>query len=1018
MRLHGSSASVVEVLERRVLLSTYMVTNHLDSGPGSLRGDIQMSNASPGPNTITFAVSGTITLTTGELNITQDVTITGPGAASLTISGGNNSRIFDIAAGVTASVSGLTITAGNGLTAPDLNPPVGGGAVHNSGDLSLFECVISGNTDLHGEGGGIYNAGNLAIDHCVISANNGRDTGGAIYTNSGQLTISDSTIDSNSNAVAIPGNIGDFGGDGGGIYAASGRVVIDRSTISNNRAGNSSHLPAVPAGAGGGIYNARADLWLVNDTLTGNASGHGDSGVAPTAGGNGGGIYSAGDLHLINVTLVGNGTGFGGGNVQTGFVLPAGAGGGIFTTGHAFLANSVVARNVAGYPPPVGAKSPDDLDGAIDPASSYNLIGAGDAATGLSGATHNQIGTDMKPIDPELSALGDYGGPTKTMPPMPGSPTIDAGSNALALGPDGTPLATDQRGQPRIRGAAVDLGSVETPPAPNPLVVTNTSDQFDVNYGPDNLSLREALAFAHLSDGPAIISFAKGVAGTIMLDPTLGALDVTNAAGVITVDGPGAATLSVSAATGRTFTVDSTARAAIDGLRIISDDLADKGGAVLNSGELTLANDVVGGNTTGSTGGLYNDKDATLNITDTTISYNGATTGTGGGILNVGTAALTDCVIANNQATTGGGIENDGALTLVDCTVADNTATRGAGIYNNAAGVLLITGSTLANNVASVGASNGLLASGGGIDNLGNATLINSTISGNRAEGGGTNSDAIGGGVDNAGTIALTNCTVADNFATAGEDPSNDAAGGGIYVMQGTMTLNNTIVSNNYAAGPGPGAVLRSDLVGSVNSSSAYNLIGDGSQATGLLASNHNQIGTSANPIDPRLGPLANNGGPTQSVALLAGSPAIDAGSNALAVGPDGKPLLTDQRGFYRIFNGTVDIGAYEFGSSALLPGDANGDGRVDFADLVLVARHWGMTNTTWPDGDFNNDGSVGFDDLLIVARNFGKSVSLTGSAAGVFSASVVDSASSGSPLPATSDVSQSHRHQRRLMRH
>ena len=104
-------------------------------------------------------------------------------------------------------------------------------------------------------------------------------------------------------------------------------------------------------------------------------------------------------------------------------------------------------------------------------------------------------------------------------------------------------------------------------------------------------------------------------------------------------------------------------------------------------------------------------------------------------------------------------------------------------------------------------------------------------------------------------------------------------------------------------------------------------------------------------------------------MALLAGSPAIDAGSNALAVGPDGKPLLTDQRGYYRIFNGTVDIGAYEFGSSPLLPGDADADGKVDFTDLVLVARNYGKTNTTWSDGDFNNDGSVGFDDLLIVAQ-------------------------------------------------
>jgi len=154
---------------------------------------------------------------------------------------------------------------------------------------------------------------------------------------------------------------------------------------------------------------------------------------------------------------------------------------------------------------------------------------------------------------------------------------------------------------------------------------------------------------------------------------------------------------------------------------------------------------------------------------------------------------------------------------------------------------------------------------------------------------------------------------------------------------------------------------------------------------------NGNLLGTSITLLDPRLAPLGNYGGPTQTMALRTGSPAIDAGSNVVAVGPDGKPLLTDQRVYYRIFNGTVDIGAYEFGASPLLPGDADADGKVDFADLVLVARHYGMTNATWADGDFNIDASVGFDDLLIVARNYGKSISLTSTAAATLSPAVVE---------------------------
>ena len=109
------------------------------------------------------------------------------------------------------------------------------------------------------------------------------------------------------------------------------------------------------------------------------------------------------------------------------------------------------------------------------------------------------------------------------------------------------------------------------------------------------------------------------------------------------------------------------------------------------------------------------------------------------------------------------------------------------------------------------------------------------------------------------------------------------------------------------------------DIYGQVQSSSAFNLIGDGSGISNLAALEapalSNLIGTTADPLSPLLGPLANNGGPTQTMALLPGSPAIDAGSNALAVDANGNPLTTDQRGagFPRIVNGTVDIGAYEF---------------------------------------------------------------------------------------------------------
>lgn len=148
MRLYSSSASVVEALESRVLLSTSMVTNHLDTGPGSLRADVQLSNANPGPNSIRFAVTGTIKLTSGQLEISNDLTISGPGADSLTVSGNNQSRVFQVDSGVTAFISGMTITGGHAANGGSITSAPGGngGAIYNLGALTLTGDVFTNNS--------------------------------------------------------------------------------------------------------------------------------------------------------------------------------------------------------------------------------------------------------------------------------------------------------------------------------------------------------------------------------------------------------------------------------------------------------------------------------------------------------------------------------------------------------------------------------------------------------------------------------------------------------------------------------------------------------------------------------------------------------------------------------------------------------------------------------------------------------------------------------------------------------
>jgi hypothetical protein len=276
------------------------------------------------------------------------------------------------------------------------------------------------------------------------------------------------------------------------------------------------------------------------------------------------------------------------------------------------------------------------------------------------------------------------------------------------------------------------------------------------------------------------------------------------------------------------------------------------------------------------------------------------------------TVAISGLTITHGMAAHGGGIFNAGTLTLKQVTVAHNTATTttggsgacggdmfndgsGGGIENH--GMLTLTASTLNDNRAGPPDFTGLHPSscGGGIDNETGATLtvINSTVSHNSANAASYGSGQ-GGGISNRGNLTVISSTISQNGGAgfAGQ-------GGGIF---GPVTLTNSIVAGNGVSGGGEpelsGPVMKADhnLIGMV----AYGVAGL------VNGQNGNQVGTRDNPVDPKLGPLQSHGGPTPTQALLSGSPAIDAGDNAASPGP------TDQRGFPRIANGVIDIGAYE----------------------------------------------------------------------------------------------------------
>jgi hypothetical protein len=313
------------------------------------------------------------------------------------------------------------------------------------------------------------------------------------------------------------------------------------------------------------------------------------------------------------------------------------------------------------------------------------------------------------------------------------------------------------------------------------------------------------------------------------------------------------------------------------------------GGAIYNSGPLTVSNSTLSGNT----GGISNSNYGTLTVTNSTLSGN-----TGDAISNYGTVTVSNSTLSGNSD----GIHNsNGAmLTLSNSTLSGNTF----GAFNSNYATLTVTNSTVSGNTGwAIDNEGGLTVTGstlsgnsgrGGISNQGALTVTNSTLSGN--------SSSLGGGgiwTNGAFPVRLTNVTVTANRATSG---------GGLDVTccGPSPVLHNTLIAGNFRGATG---TTRDDVSGRLDPGGDYNLIGDGTGMTGLSNGvNGNQVGSASSPIDPLLGPLQNNGGPTQTMALLPGSPAIDAGDNT------GAPMW-DQRGpgFPRILHGTMDIGAFEY---------------------------------------------------------------------------------------------------------
>ena len=395
-----SGSNGVLVTSGTICPTVRVVINDNDSGPGSLRQAILDGNDCAVSNTILFAPSayGTITLTSGELVVSSDLNIYGPGATNVTVNGNYpnvTNRVFAIDGSLTVTIAGLTVS--NGFDNSNLTPE-GGGIFNPQGNLTVSNCTVVGN---------------------MIGSSAPESDGGGIY-DQGTLTLVNSLVIGNS----FTGH-----GFGGGIYVdVSGNLTVLNSTICSNVAGSS--------GSGGGIHNNGGTVEILNSSVVGN---HADF--------DGGGIGndSGGSATVLNSTINGNSAELGGG------IYNADAFSGTTST---LTIGSTILENTASIGDP-NIETVGNGGTAITISLGYNM-----ATDNGSGALTNS--TDLTNTNAMLGPLADNGGPTYTCALLCGSPAIDAGTNFSGSATDQRGLPRTVVTSGIVNGSdGTDIGAVE-----------------------------------------------------------------------------------------------------------------------------------------------------------------------------------------------------------------------------------------------------------------------------------------------------------------------------------------------------------------------------------------------------------------------------------------------------------------------------------------------------------------------------------------------------------------------------
>jgi len=713
-------------------------------------------------------------------------------------------------------------------------------------------------------GGGIDNAGTLTATNLTVAGNNAGSGGGIANEASGVLSLTNVSL---SNDVAIT--------SGGAIFNA-GTLTLSHSSISNNQAASGGGisnsgtftLDQTPVSGntasskGGGLANS-GTMTILFSTLSGNQA----SGTTST----GGGADNSGTVAFTNSTLADNSAGKAGGGIEN------------ESAGTMTLTNATLAGNSAASG---GALDNNGTSFLIDATIAYNNIVAGGTGGGL-----DLEASGRASLYNTMVALNTNGvGAASTPSDIAGTVSAASRNNLVGIGGSGG----------MTNGANSNIVGVATK------ILQTTLGTLGNNGGPT--ATVALLAGSPAAPNPAIDAGVASILGvSIPTTDERGA--VRGPAGLNAGNNPDIGAYEASSS----FVVTSAANTLDAGTLPTAVSWADFSTNANPANIAKPAPNTIVFDTTGvfSSPQTINLNGVTLSLANPNagVSINGPGAGIvtvsgnqAGGVFVVpkgSTVVLAGVTVAGGSATDGGGVDNFGNLSLINSTVSGNQATIGGGIDTESGATLTVLGSTFAGNTAT---------NGGALANNGTANLTNSTLAGNSANQ--------GGGIYNGGKLTAVNVTIAYNSVASG------GAGGGLdEIASGTALLANSIVASNKL-GSGTGASA-SDIAGTVSSASAYNLIGTGGSGGLTSGSNGNQVGV-ANPL---LAPgLGNNGGPTQTIALLGGSPAIGAGSAQISgvIVP-----TTDQRGALRASALhpqviTVDIGAYELSSSYLVTSAAD----------------------------------------------------------------------------------------------